>query len=105
MTGIYLIVVYGLGLSLLGLITLALAPAFRLTFANLVLFVLGAFIGLIISANLFLYVGRAVLGIVQVRNTSVADALVYPVTFLGTTGGGACLVWLKMRLRKEEAKR
>ena len=102
MIGIYLILVYGLGLLVLGLIILALAPALRLTFVNLIFFVTGAFLGLIISTNLYLYVSRALLAVVRVRSSSVADVSVYPVMSLGTTAGGAGLVWLKMPLRKEE---
>lgn len=100
MVGIYLILMYGLGLLFLGLITLALSPALRLTFVNLLVFVAGAVLGLAISTNLYLYASRAVLGMLGVKSSSVADALVYPVMLFGTTGGGAGLVWLKMRLGK-----
>jgi hypothetical protein len=100
--GIYLILVYGFGLGFLGLITLARAPGLRLTFANLLVFVAGAFLGLATSTNLYLYVAKAVLAILRTKSSSVADALVYPVMLLGTTGGGAGLVWLKMRLGKRK---
>jgi hypothetical protein len=100
MVGIYLILVYGLGLLFLGLITLPLAPALRLTFVNLLVFVAGAVLGLVISTNLYLYASRAVLGMLGAKSSSVAEALVYPVVLFGTAGGGTGLVWLKMCLGK-----
>ena len=95
MAGIYLIFAYGLGLVLRGLITLAPAPPFRLTFVNLLIFVAGGVLGLVISTNPYLYASRALLGMLRAKSSSVADVLVYPVMLFGTIGGGAGLVWPK----------
>jgi len=44
MFAIYALFVYGSGIAIIGLITLACAPGLRLTFVNLLIFILGGFL-------------------------------------------------------------
>ena len=82
------------GFAILGLVVLAMLPAFRLTLINLLLFVTGAVPGGI--AFLFLY------GKLFARNQLSDKAFygIFPVLLLGGVSGGALAVWLKMHLAK-----
>jgi|SRR5580658_3828219 hypothetical protein len=84
--------------SVLGRIVLALVPSFRFSIANLVLFVLGAFLGtaavviaysgFLANSNNELTSGRAVVGL-------------FAVMFIGAVLAGSMLVWLNVRFRKQ----
>lgn len=100
MVGLYLLFMYGVGVTVLGLIVLKYVPPLRLTFGNLWVFVMGAFTGMAALANIVLR-GLFYLGI---RMNSKDDVLVYPVALVGATLGGGGLVWLKMRLAKKSGK-
>lgn len=79
--------------TILGLLVLALLPVFRLTFANLLLFVTGAIPG----GFLFLFLYGLLLG------ESMSDTAFFgilPVLLAGGLSGGSLAVWLKMRFAK-----
>lgn len=101
MVGLYLLFVYFVCTTALGLIVLTCVPAFRLTLATLFLFVLGAFAGMFALVNLVLQ-GILYLGIhVDYKSEGF---FVYPLALVGATLGGSGLVLLKLRLVKKSVK-
>jgi uncharacterized membrane protein YfcA len=85
--------------SALGSVVLARVPAFRYSTANLVLFVVGAFVGFAISTIAY---GE----IFGERNSDDLTgtwtvAGVYVAMFVGAVGGGSGLVWLSLLVRKQ----
>jgi hypothetical protein len=85
--------------TILGLVVLTLLPVFRLTFVNLVLFVLGAVPGGI--AFLFLY------GKLFARDQLSDKAFygIFPILLLGGVSGGTLAVWSKMNFAKAQSMR
>jgi hypothetical protein len=80
---------YSLVYVVLGSIFLALVPALRLTLLNLIVFVLGAWVGGL--AFLLTYVNTAPVGF---------DKYPDAVRLVGAIATGTLLVWLKMRFFK-----
>jgi hypothetical protein len=90
----YGVLVYGLSLIVVGLVLLACIPSLRLTFTNLILFVVGGFAGVgaagyLVSLILRHWEGSRVLGL-----------LALPVVGVGAAIGGSGLVWLKTHFAK-----
>jgi hypothetical protein len=86
MVGLYLFFVYARCVTVLGLIVLTCVPAFRLSLANLFVFVLGAFSGQFALVNVALW-GISHWGTrIDHRNEGL---FVYPVALVGATLGGA----------------
>ena len=101
MVGLYLLFVYCVCTTALGLVVLTCVPAFRLTLASLFLFVLGAFAGMFALVNLVLR-GILYLGIhVDHKNEGF---FLYPLALVGATLGGSGLVWLKVCLVKKSGR-
>jgi hypothetical protein len=80
----------------LGLIVLACVPGLRLTFLNLLLFVVGAFLGALafLLGYLGIFAGH------ELKDAAFVG--LFLVFFAGATLGGAGLVKLKMRFVKTE---
>jgi hypothetical protein len=80
----------------LGLIVLACVPSLRVTFLNLLLFVIGAFFGALafLLAYLEIFKGH------ELKDAAFVG--LFLVFFLGATLGGALLVKLKIRFLKTE---
>jgi hypothetical protein len=90
----YGVFVYGLSLIVIGLVLLACIPSLRLTFTNLILFVVGGFVGIgvagfLVSLILRHWEGHRLLGL-----------LALPVIAVGAAMGGACFVQLKTHFAK-----
>ena len=85
--------------TVLGLIVLSCVPAFRLTFLNLFLFVVGAFLG----GLTFLFVYGRIFARNQLSDTAFYG--IFPVLLVGGAFGGALLVWVKMRFVKTQIAR
>ena len=84
---------------ILGLVVLACIPSFRLTFLNLILFVMGAM--LTAPVCLFAY------GQIFARK-DLSDAAfvgIFPALLIGGVSGGALVVWLKERFVKKHLLR
>jgi hypothetical protein len=98
MIGIYLILVYGAGLTFFGLLILTFVPGFRLSLGNFILFEFGAILGMFAFANLLAWGLRHLLEYLFIRK--VPDFFVYVMyflIFLGTMATGMAFVWLRMR--------
>lgn len=90
------LVIVGVAFGILGLLVLACVPGLRLTFLNLLLFVVGAFFGgLAFSLGyLLIFAGH------ELKDAAFVG--LFLVFFAGATLGGAGLVKLKMRFVKTE---
>ena len=84
--------------SVLGLIVFALIPSFRLSLANLAIFVIGAFLATMMSVIAY---GRF-FGDRNNELTSKWTVLgLFAVMFIGAVLGGSVLVWLIAGLRRQ----
>jgi hypothetical protein len=83
--------------SVLGGIVLALVPSFRFSIANLMLFVLGAFLG---TMTFVIAYGR-IFGDSNNELTGTWTIFgLFALMFIGAVLGGSVLVWLNARFRK-----
>jgi hypothetical protein len=80
--------------AILGLVVLACVPGFHLTFLNLLLFVVGAFLG----ALAFLFGYAQIFAGHELRDAAFVG--LFPVLLTGAALGGVLLVWLKIRFVK-----
>jgi len=101
MVGLYLLFVYCVGVTALGLIVLTCVPAFRLTLASLFLFVVGAFTGMFALVN---FVFRIIFCLGVHMDHQNEGFIGYPLALVGATLGGAGLVWLKVCLVRKSGK-
>lgn len=97
MVGIYLLFVAVGSLAVLGFFVLTCTPSLRLTIANLILFVVGGFAGMLALSNLFIWGMRHILVVFRIQVTQGSDSILILPALLGAALGGATLVWLKMR--------
>ena len=96
MFAIYALSIYGLGMAILGAITLASIPGWRITKGNLLSFVLGGFVGMFALANLAALVAPYLLSLLGIRGgASHGELLGYAVVIIGAELGGLGLVFLK----------
>jgi hypothetical protein len=101
---LFALFMYFAGITILGRIVLKRIPSFGLTLANLVLFIIGATIGMLAFVNLFVYfirlighfLARNIISIIQ----SGEGFLLFFLAALGAAIGGIGLVWLRMRFVK-----
>ncbi|SRR6266480_6644722 len=86
-----------LGSAILGAIVLAVVPRFELTVRNLLIFVIGAFLGMFGFTN---FVERILyrLGMLGPMSIERENNLAYALALAGALIGGTLLVWLKTRL-------
>jgi hypothetical protein len=84
--------------SVLGRIVLALVPSFRFSIANLVLFVMGAFLGTVPSVMTY---GRIFADSNDELTSTWTIVGLFAVMFIGAVLGGSVLVWLNVRFRKQ----
>jgi hypothetical protein len=88
---VYAFFVYGLVITVLAVIWLACLPSLRLTSKNVVLFVIGGFVGMAAAGTImWLLFGL----LVQSRFLGL---LSLPVVVVGASAGGVGLVWLRNR--------
>jgi hypothetical protein len=92
-----------IGSAILGAVILAVIPSFRLTMSNLLVFVVGAFLGMFALANLVERTLNA-LGLLKPMPIQTQNHFTGVLALLGALMGGTTLVWLKMRLRKTREK-
>jgi len=84
--------------SILGRVILALVPNFGFTIANLMLFVMGAFLG---TATFGIVYGRIFADSKNELTSSWTVVALFAVMFIGAVLGGSVLVWLNVRFRKQ----
>ena len=84
--------------SILGRIVLALVPSFRFTVANLVLFVMGAFLG---TMTFMIAYDRIFANSNQELTSTWTIVGLFAVMFIGAVLGGSVLVWLNVRFGKQ----
>jgi hypothetical protein len=84
--------------SVLGGIVLALVPSFSFSIANLMLFVMGAFLGTMASAVAY---GRIFADSGNQLTSTWTVLGVFVVMFIGAVIGGSVLVWLNLNFRKQ----
>lgn len=103
MYGIYVLVLYGGGFTVLAVATLLFVPPFRFTLVNVFLFDIGAVVGMFALVNV---VGRGLYAVGAVSEMSAQRQyqLVLFLSFLGGLIGGSASVWLKMRLGERRKK-
>lgn len=96
---IYVLVVYGVPIVILGLITLASVPEWRITRANLLVFVLGGFVGMFM---LFYLVALILLPLESHWKINWPGGVVisYVALAAGAELGGIASVYLKARWSK-----
>ena len=105
MFAIYALFVYGSGIAIIGLIMLACAPRLRLSFVNLLTFILGGFLGMIVLSNLSIWTIRYLLEHLAPRRQLPHGEIVgYLALLVGAALGGAGSVWLKTRLIDKPTK-
>ena len=107
MFAIYALTIYGFGFAILGVITLACIPKLRLTFPNLLVFVLGGFIGMFAFMNAVFWLLHGLVELLGIHfhgEVPHGDVFFWLLVAVGATLGGACLVWLKMRLQSRRGK-
>ena len=80
--------------TILGSIVLACVPTLRLSVVNLLLFVMGAFPGALALPYLY---GRIFADSNNQLTSKTAVLGLFVVMLVGATGGGAALVWLRIR--------
>ena len=83
-----------IGFTIVGLITLAITPALRLTLMSLAIFVIGAIPG----ALVFLFVYGRIFARQQLSGFAFIG--IFPVLLIGGVLGGILLLWLRMRFTK-----
>jgi hypothetical protein len=95
--GLYFLVIYGLAFALLAIAILWCVPGLRVTFVNVLFFILGAFLGMIGITKAVMW------GLEKGFGAGTVDKLLghgpivaYVVLFFGATAGGTTLVWLKI---------
>jgi hypothetical protein len=88
---VYAFFVYALGLGVLAVVWLACLPSLRLTPRNVVLFVLGGFIGMAAAGSIMSLLLRSV------GQSRVLGLLFLPVVVVGASTGGIGLVRLRTR--------
>lgn len=98
---IVVVIMYGVPFAVLGTITLSLVPGWRVTVANLLVFVLGGFIGVFALANLVKWMLQAVVSHWRwgIHAKQGDDIVFYIIVALGAELGGVGFVYLKSRLR------
>jgi hypothetical protein len=84
--------------SILGWVVLALIPSFRFSIANLMLFVMGAFLG---SMTFMIAYGRIFADSNNELTSGWTVVGLFAVMFTGAVFGGSVLVWLNVRFRKQ----
>jgi hypothetical protein len=90
----YGVLVYGLSLIVLGLVLLACIPGLQLTFANLLLFVVGGFAGIGAAGYLVSLIFR------HSEHSRLLGFLAWPIVVVGAAVGGTGFVWLKTHFAK-----
>jgi hypothetical protein len=108
MFAIYALFMYGSGIAILGLMLLAYIPGLRLSSVNLLIFILGGFLGMFVIANLGVWGIRYLLEHFAVhREVPHGEIFGYFLVLVGAALGGAGLVGLKMhfvKARKNEER-
>jgi uncharacterized membrane protein YdjX (TVP38/TMEM64 family) len=84
--------------SILGRVVLALVPSFRFSIANLMFFVLGAFLG---TVPLVIAYGWIFADSNDELTSTWTVIGLFAVIFVGAGLGGSVLVWLNVRFRKQ----
>jgi|HubBroStandDraft_6_1064221.scaffolds.fasta_scaffold109887_1 fatty-acid desaturase len=84
--------------SVLGWAVLALVPSFRFSIANLMLFVVGAFLG---SMTFMIAYGRFFANSNHEFTSGWTFVGMFAVMFIGAVLGGSVLAWLKVHFRKQ----
>jgi hypothetical protein len=95
---VYAFFVYALGLAVLAVIWLACLPSLRLTPRNVVLFVIGGFIGMAAAGSIMSLLLRSV------GQSRVLGLLFLPVVVIGASAGGVGLVRLRTRFVEGQGK-
>jgi fatty-acid desaturase len=84
--------------SVLGWAVLALVPSFRFSIANLILFVMGGFLG---SMTLMIAYGRIFADSNNEFTSGWTVVGMFAVMFIGAVLGGSVLTWLNVHFRKQ----
>ncbi len=92
--------IYGAPIALLGLINLAYIPGWRVTVANLLVFVFGGLLGTFVLYNLVAWILRHVSGDWGIQGRQANYVAFYLIIIVGSELGGAGLIYLKSRFRK-----
>ncbi len=97
---IYVLVLYGVPIAVLGAINLFLVPAWRVTLANLLVFVLGGFLGIFALANAVKWLLQEVASHWRwgSHGKQGDDLAFYIVVAIGAELGGIGLTYVKSRL-------
>src|SRR5258708_37091000 len=92
------------GSAVLGAIVLAVVPRFELTFRNLLVFVIGAFLGMFGFTN---FVERTLYRLGMLGPTSIErqNNLAYALALPGALIGGTLLVWVETRLGRKTSQK
>jgi hypothetical protein len=105
---IFVILIYFGVVATLGAIVLKHVPAFRLSFGNLLVFIVGATTGMFGFVNLFVYFIRLISGILKHDVLSLSHSgesvLVFFLAAVGSALGSIGLVWLKIHFLENERK-
>src|SRR5579864_4372296 len=95
---IYVLVIYGVPIAVLGAINLACVSRWHLTPKNLLIFVLGGFVGMFVFANLILRALQAASERWRIHGSVAAGEIVgYGTIAIGAEVGGAALVYFWRR--------
>jgi hypothetical protein len=95
---LFLLFAYCIGVTILALVVLAIAPAFHITIGNLIVFFIGAIGGTLALFGMWNVLIRtfALYRYIPFRNQGHVTIIL---AFLGALVGGAALVSLKIRFR------
>jgi hypothetical protein len=95
---IYILFIYGLPIAILGLVNLTCVRGWRVNGINLVLFVLGGFIGLFLLFNLVAMISRSILDATHIQvPTYIGEIFGYVIMACGAELGGAGFVLMKYK--------
>jgi hypothetical protein len=101
---LFIVFIYFAAITIAGRIVLKRIPGFRLSFGNLLVFIIGATTGMFAFVNLFVYCIGLIIRILKhdVINLSQSgeSVLAFFLAAVGSALGGIGLVWLKMRFEK-----
>ena len=104
MVVIFAFFMYYAVITILGMIVLKCVSVFRLTFANLLLFIVGATAGTFAFPNLFVYCIHTINKMLKHDVISIShngeSVLVFFLVAVGAAIGGIGLVWLKIHFEK-----
>lgn len=99
--GLYFLVVYGMAFALIAIAILWCVPGLRVTFGNVLLFILGAYFGMIEITKAVLWGLEKSLGTERLDRLFAQEWIVaFVFLFFGATVGGTTVVWLKILAMK-----